>query len=73
MVEYKITDSAMARDSIDYALNYHFTQKILDPRDSFHLAFAILANAEGFVTSDEHFDKLDGVNLTEANLIIYKY
>jgi predicted nucleic acid-binding protein len=56
-------------NTINLALDL-YTQENLGPRDSFHLALAILSNASGFVTSDSHFDN---INLPTTNLTIYKY
>jgi len=56
-------------NTINSALDY-YTQENLGPRDSFHLALAILSNAIGFITSDSHFNN---ISLPTAKLTIYKY
>lgn len=68
-VRFLPADIVMTKNSIRHALDFYIHQN-LRPRDSFHLALAILSNSAGFVTSDDDFDNVD---IPDVNLTIYKY
>ena len=51
------------------ALEIYKSENLM-PRDCFHLAYTKIANAMGFITSDQDFDNL---SLPNYNLVIYKY
>ena len=63
------TDLVATRNVIEYALDLQIHERIM-PRDSFHVALAVLSKSKGFITSDSDFDNL---SLSEGNLIVYKF
>lgn len=54
---------------INEANNLFQTENLM-PRDCFHLAFAVVSNASGFITSDNSFDNL---LLPNYQLTVFKY
>ncbi len=63
------TNVISARDTVRQTLDF-LTGQNISPRDSFHLALAILSKSAGFITRDSDFDN---IALPVIRLTIYKY